>query len=101
MGVKFRRQHALGPYIADFYCHALKLVIEVDGLSHGRAAAVEHDRRREEWMRARGYRVLRIAVTDINKDLSGVTDRIRLLVAKALPPPPPKGRGGLNLIRFT
>ena len=34
MGYKFRRQHVVGSYIVDFYCHELKLVIEVDGLSH-------------------------------------------------------------------
>ena len=95
MGVKFRRQHPLGPYVADFYCHALKLVIEVDGLTHNRAADIEHDCRRDAWMRARGYRNFRVSVKEVSKDLPGVIDRIRLVIARTLPPPPPaSGRGG-------
>jgi very-short-patch-repair endonuclease len=38
-GMKFRRQHPIGPYVADFYCHAAGLVVEVDGVSHDDKAA--------------------------------------------------------------
>ena len=76
-GVKFRRQHPVGPYIADFYCHAFKLGVEIDGMTHASVAAPEHDRRRDAWMRAQGYRILRIPVADISKSLSDVLERIQ------------------------
>lgn len=59
LGLKFRRQHVLGPYFADFYCHELRLVVEVDGVSH--AARREHDENRDRWMHERGITVLRLS----------------------------------------
>jgi very-short-patch-repair endonuclease len=55
-GHQFVRQHPIGPYFADFCCRKKKLVIEVDGSQH---AESEHDRRRDGYMRAQGYSVLR------------------------------------------
>ena len=59
LGLRFRRQHVLGPYIADFYCHELRLVVEVDGVSH--AARREHDEARDRRMREFGFTVLRLS----------------------------------------
>jgi len=59
-GIRFRRQHPIGPYILDFYCEDARLAVEVDGESHSQAEAVEHDNRRTEWLNARGISVLRI-----------------------------------------
>jgi very-short-patch-repair endonuclease len=53
-GLKFRRQHPIGPYILDFYCAAAKLAVEVDGAVHDRAEQAEHDRRRTLWLAERG-----------------------------------------------
>lgn len=53
MGLKFRRQHQLGEYIADFYCQELKLVIELDGSVH--ASRQDKDRKRDKWMIAQGF----------------------------------------------
>jgi very-short-patch-repair endonuclease len=55
----FRRQHAVGPYILDFYCVDAKLCVEVDGPVHVERA--EHDRRRTEWLNGQGIRVLRFS----------------------------------------
>ena len=60
LGAKIRRQAPVGPYIADFACLAAKLVIELDGPPHERPEQQEHDRRRDAWMRERGWRVLRV-----------------------------------------
>lgn len=50
-GFRFRRQHPIGPFIADFYCHEVALVVEIDGRwTHDRS----YDRRRDDWMAARG-----------------------------------------------
>ena len=60
LGLKFRGQHVVGPYFADFYCHELRLVVEVDGVSHvGRR---EHDETRDRWMRDHGFAVGNVAV---------------------------------------
>ena len=64
-GVRFRRQHPIGPYVADFYCPAAKLVIEVDGLVHDSVAAAERDSIRNSYMGKLGLKVLRIRAGDI------------------------------------
>ncbi|WP_429274614.1 endonuclease domain-containing protein [Novosphingobium gossypii] len=57
---QFRRQHPIGSYVADFYCDSAKTIIEVDGPSHDMGDRPQHDLRLDEWMRAKGLRVLRI-----------------------------------------
>jgi len=64
-GLKFRRQHPIGPYVADFFCPAVKLVIELDGDQHGRDAAIARDARRDQWLEGCGYRVLRLPNRDV------------------------------------
>lgn len=59
-GVRFRRQHVLGPYVVDFYCASSKLAIEVDGGIHWDDDAVASDARRDRWMAGQGVKVLRI-----------------------------------------
>ena len=70
--VKFRRQHSIGPYVADFYCPAAKLVIEVDGLIHD--FSVERDQARDRYMRVLGLAILRIPAKDVMKDAHAVAD---------------------------
>ncbi len=69
LGCKFRRQHPLGIYIVDFYCHKLKLIIEVDGEVHSETDVAEEDRKREEILRAEGLDVLRFRNEEIVKNL--------------------------------
>ncbi|MEZ6129764.1 MAG: DUF559 domain-containing protein [Planctomycetaceae bacterium] len=59
-GMKFRREHPLPPYTADFCCLELKLIVEVDGRHHETDAGQAHDRKRDEFLREHGYEVLRI-----------------------------------------
>ena len=58
-GARFRRQHPVGPYVADFACVAAKLSIEVDGYTHWTPEQLEHDARRTSYLVERGWRVLR------------------------------------------
>ena len=58
----FRRQVPIGPYIADFACHAARLVIELDGSQHGEQ--VDYDARRTRFIEREGYRVLRFSNLD-------------------------------------
>src|SRR5204863_4151265 len=59
LGVKFRRQAAIGAYIVDFVCFSHKLIVELDGPQHLDASARDHDNRRSEWLTSRGFRVIR------------------------------------------
>jgi very-short-patch-repair endonuclease len=58
-GFKFRRQHPLGLFIADFYSHKLKLVIEIDGSVHNSEQARRDDAERQGWIESQGIRVIR------------------------------------------
>jgi very-short-patch-repair endonuclease len=62
-GMHFRRQHAVGIYILDFYCAPAKLCVEVDGPSHADKAA--YDARRTAWLNDQGIRVLRFSVEEV------------------------------------
>lgn len=75
-GLRFRRQHPIGPYVLDFYCDAAKLAVEVDGSRHFEAAALAHDGRRDAWCAARGIETLRFSSLDIFNELEGVVTRI-------------------------
>ena len=59
MNLKFRRQHVIAPYIVDFYCHELGLVIELDGSQHGIDDSVEYDVERTKFLEALGLTVVR------------------------------------------
>ncbi len=76
LGVAFKRQVPLGDrYIADFFAPSVRLVVEVDGGVHrGRGAA---DRRRDEWLRRRGYRVVRVAAEQVEQALGAALAVIR------------------------
>jgi len=73
-GLKFRRQHPLGPFIADFYCAERRLVIEIDGDIHVQQA--EHDQARTEQFEAYGYRVIRFRNAEVERDIETVLAKI-------------------------
>jgi very-short-patch-repair endonuclease len=70
---KFRRQHSIGNYVADFYCAKEKLIIEVDGDSHFvNDNAVKYDLKRTEFFNSLGIRVLRFSNLEVVESLEGV-----------------------------
>lgn len=75
-GLKFRRQHALGPYIANFVCLEKRLVIEVDGGQHALDKNIATDARRTVQLAADGYQVLRFWNSEVLANLAGVIDVI-------------------------
>lgn len=77
-GLGFRRQHPLGPFIVDFYCPQLKLVIELDGDVHANQA--EYDAARTEQLAAYGYRVIRFRNEAVLGDLTSVLKQIAATV---------------------
>ncbi len=73
-GLKFRRQHPLGPFVADFYCAEHRLVVELDGGIH--AQQVEHDQVRTEQFEAYGYCVIRFKNSEVEQDIEKVLAKI-------------------------
>lgn len=59
MNLKFRRQHVIKPYIVDFYCHEIGLVIELDGSQHNTEDGKEYDAERTQFLEALGLNVVR------------------------------------------
>ena len=76
LGVKVRRQHPIGPYVVDFYVREWRLVVEVDGEAHNRGQQPERDAIRDEYLALNGDRVLRVAASDVMKDIDGVLQGI-------------------------
>ena len=76
MGLKFRRQRPMGPYILDFLCIERKFVIELDGGQHQQRT--EYDGRRTRWLRSQGYTVLRFWNNEVLEDIDAVLDSILL-----------------------
>jgi very-short-patch-repair endonuclease len=75
-GSHFRKQHAVGTYIVDFFCAKSKLVVEVDGDSH--AGQVEYDAERTRWLNEEEhYRVIRFANREVLRNVEDVLEAIR------------------------
>ena len=94
-GLKFRRQHGIGPYIVDFYCPEQSLVIEVDGDDHADADQILKDRQREKYLQSLGLHVIRYINDDILKNLDGVMEDLaeRLSSRSTSPRPSLRRRG--------
>ena len=82
-GLKFVRQHPIGPYFADFACRSKKFIVEVDGATHSNPAEIEHDRQRTAFLNQQGYRVQRIS----NDEVLNGTDEVLTLIRQALEQP--------------
>jgi very-short-patch-repair endonuclease len=82
--LRFRRQHGIGPYIADF-CHSKSAtVIELDGGIHEDPEQKLYDRQREDFLNAKGYSILRFKNQEILKNLSEVLNKIEEHISKQL-----------------
>ena len=82
--LRFRRQHAIGPFVADFYCPAAKMVIEIDGAMHDRRR--DADGRRDAYMTSLGLRVVRIPAANVLADPEAVADGICRLCGEVAGP---------------
>ncbi|MBL8577120.1 MAG: DUF559 domain-containing protein [Mesorhizobium sp.] len=93
-GTHFRRQVAIGRYVADFCCPGHKLIVEVDGPIHLQVEVHSHDRLRDEVLRAGGYRILRFTNTEVSLELKSVLQRISTALSASTPTPVPSPQGG-------
>lgn len=90
-GLRFRRQHPVGPFVLDFYCEAMKFAVEVDGQTHSLGNARQRDAERDAWLALRGIRTLRLSASLVLEDLDTV---IRTIISEAQrSAPPPAGEG--------
>jgi very-short-patch-repair endonuclease len=78
LALRFRRQHPIGPYFADFACLELRLVIELDGRQHADPRGLERDRVRTAALEERGYEVIRFW----NNDVLRVTQAVLATIAR-------------------
>ena len=78
-GYKFRRQHPLGIYIADFYCHKLKLVIELDGSIHDKEEVKMNDEERQKLIEEDGLIVIRFKNNEI---MNNIDEVLKIIHAK-------------------
>ena len=75
-GLKFRRQHASGSYILDFYCSDARLAIEVDGEVHNRGSRPQRDATRDAWLDRAGVHTLRVPAAAVLADANAVIEGI-------------------------
>ncbi|MCE9523611.1 MAG: DUF559 domain-containing protein [Alphaproteobacteria bacterium] len=75
-GMRFRRQHPIGPFIADFACVKARLVIEVDGDTHASEEAQAYDARRRRYLMRCGWRELRFSNEAVLRDLDFVVGEV-------------------------
>jgi len=89
-GLKFRRQHQIGDYIVDFYCHEHRLAVELDGGVHDGKSQREHDKKRDRYIKSLGNTVIRIK----NKAFMESTEKALEQIVNSLPSPSGRGVGG-------
>ena len=84
-GLKFRRQDAIGPYIYDFSCFEKRLIIELDGSQHKLPVEIAKDLEKQEYAEKTGYKILRFNNNDIQNNIEGILESIRLEINKKPP----------------
>jgi very-short-patch-repair endonuclease len=80
----FRRQHPIGPYVLDFFCAKARLAVEIDGMSHDLGDRPQRDASRDDWLRARGLTVMRVAASEATRNADEVADAIVRLATEMI-----------------
>ena len=91
-GYKFRRQHAVGQFILDFYCSSLKVGIEIDGKVHVNPTAQEYDSARSNIIKEYGIILIRIKASAVENNLAHIIEKLKAIIKK-LPSPRNVERG--------
>ena len=82
--LKFRRQHPIGLYVADFFCHKLKLIVEVDGNIHDLEEIKIYDKEREKYFIGLGYKIIRFSNKQVHNKLEYILAEINSIAEKEL-----------------
>lgn len=95
-GWPFRRQQLIGAYYVDFACIKAGLVGGIDGDTHGTALAQSNDAARDDYLRGRGFTVMRFSNLDVSTNPEGVFSTVAayLDTRASIPPPQPSPQGG-------
>ena len=80
---RFHRQYVIGNYIADFYCHQAKLVVELDGSQHCTPEKMEYDQKRTEYLQSQGVTVMRLSNLDVMRQFQSVCEAIDLAIKQS------------------
>ncbi len=78
-GLRFRRQHPIDIFIADFYCHKLRLIIELDGKIHNNSTNQEYDKNRTAELERLGIKVIRFTNEEVLEDVENVVEKIKII----------------------
>ncbi|UJS18768.1 MAG: DUF3387 domain-containing protein [Candidatus Jettenia sp.] len=97
LGLKFRRQHQIGHYIVDFYCHSERLIIEFDGKVHNTSEQRKKDEIRDKYLKSLGNKVLRFS----NAELIEYTENVLKVIVESLSPSGRDGREGGGITTIT
>ena len=82
--LRFHRQKVIGPYIADFYCHEAKLVIELDGSQHYQNENIAKDELRTHYLNSQGIRVLRFTNHEVYRYFGAVCETINQVIEEII-----------------
>jgi very-short-patch-repair endonuclease len=103
LGLRFRRQYTIGPFLLDFYCPSIRLGVELDGESHFEPGAAEYDAGRQAFIERFDVQLIRFLNADVIENLAGVLEVIRRAASArmetawgsdAATPPTPPSKGG-------
>ncbi|MCG2700709.1 endonuclease domain-containing protein [Candidatus Parcubacteria bacterium] len=86
LGLGFRRQHVIEGFIVDFYCHKLKLVLEIDGPIH--QYQIDDDCERQKIIKNKGIKIFIIKSDDVEYDIESVLKELKYFIDNNFPPPP-------------
>lgn len=89
--LRFKSQHPIGLYIADFYCHAVKLIIELDGSIHKLPEIIKNDIEKDEFYKSNGLKILRFTNQEVFQNINKVLNKIRETASS------PSGVGGVEI----
>src|SRR5450759_4704942 len=92
-GYKFRRQQPLYDYIVDFYCHNLKLIIEVDGEIHLLLENKKYDSKRDNILKINGYHIIRLSNVEVETEINSAINKIISYISENLSPSQGNFRG--------
>ena len=81
-GLKFRKQHDAGKHVLDFYCHEVRLIVEVDGIAHDMGDRPERDSQRDDDFAAKGFKIVRIPAAEVLRDPDQAAESIAAIGAE-------------------
>jgi very-short-patch-repair endonuclease len=95
-GYKFRRQQPVFDYIVDFYCHKLKLIVEVDGEIHSLPENIKYDIRRDRILKINGYHIIRLSNFEIESNITTAINKIKSFINANMSPCQGDNRGSIT-----